>query len=127
MTNSQSKLAWSWIVGGVTIALATYLVVNGTYSWVVPMFIGMSIVYHLRKNFDYGEVRIFQIMSNKMKIFSIIFYFAVAIYVISTVLNDPDMISRNKGIFISLIVVPIIPTAIHLELQLFKKLGENNA
>jgi ABC-type transport system involved in cytochrome c biogenesis permease component len=62
-----------------------------------------------------------------MKMFSVIFYFALAIYVISTVLNDPDVISRNKGILISLIVVPIIPTAIHLELRLFNELGTKNA
>ena len=127
MTNAQTKLTWSWAIGGITIALAIYLVGDGSYSWLIPMFIGMSIVRYLRKEFFCGEVRIFQIMSNTMKIFSVIFYFALAIYVISTVLNDPDTISRNTGIFISLIVVPIIPTAIHLELLLFSKLGNNNA
>ena len=127
MTNAQSKLIWSWFIGPITIALATYLVGDGSYSWFIPMFIGMSIVRYLRKDFDYGEVRIFQIMSNTMKMFSVIFYFALAIYVICTVLNDPETISRHKGILISLIVVPIIPTAIRLELQLFSKLGKDYA
>ncbi len=127
MTSTQTKLTWSWFIGAITLALATYLVGDGSYSWFIPMFIGMSIVRYLRKDFDYGEVRIFQVMSNTMKMFSVIFYFALAAYIIITVLNDPDTISRNKGILISLIVVPIIPTAISLELQLFSKLGNNNA
>jgi hypothetical protein len=127
MTEPQSKLTWSWVIGGITIVLAAYLVGDGSHSWFIPMFIGMSIVRYLRKEFDYGEVHVFQIMSSKMKIFSVVFYFALAIYVISTVLNAPEIISRHSGILLMLVFVPIAPTAIQLELQLFKKLGNNNA
>lgn len=127
MTSSQNQLIWSWVIGAITLALVIYLVGDGSYIWSVPAVIGASIIRYLRKDFDEDERHLFQVMSHTMKIFSVVFYIGLAIYVITTVINDPDTISRNTGLLVSLIVVPIIPTAIYMELQLFYKLGNNNA
>lgn len=128
MTLSQRKLAWSWAIGGVTLLIAAYLLENtDSYSWVIPMFIGMLIVKHLRDGIDNDENNIFHHISERMKLFAAIYSLTLAGFVLYSLTATPELVGNNTGVFMVLALAPFIIVAIKIDLKLFIELGERNS
>jgi len=125
MTQLQRKLAWSWLVGGVTLLISAYILKTmDAYEWVIPMFIGMPIVRYLRYGIDNDKNSIFHFMSEKMKLYSAIYLVFLAALVAYFLMVSPEVVGNNVGIFLVLTMAPAIIVAIKIDLKLFLKLGE---
>ena len=128
MNPSQRKLVWSWIIGGITLSITLYIVaLEESYAWVIPMFIGMPIVKYLREGIDNDKNDIFHHMSERMKLYTAIYLFSLAGYVIYSLSYNPNEIGSNVDLFIILALLPFLVVFLKIDLKLFRSLGVKNA
>ena len=128
MTREQSKLAWSWVIGGITLSIAIYLQeTEVSYSWVVPMIIGMPIVRYLREGIDSEKNNIFHYMSERMKLYTAIYMLFLAGFLAYSLTVNPKLVGNNVGVFMILALLPIIIVYIKIDLKLYFNLGNKNA
>ena len=123
MNQLQKNLVWSWFIGISAVSVAIFMgETSESYAWVVPMFIGIPMVQYLRKNIENEKYNILQHMGGAVKIFSLVYFILLGGAVIYYLNKKPDVVGNNTGILIILVSVPLIITAIKIELNLYSEL-----
>ena len=130
MTKQQNNLITSWVVGIPTFILALYAVDGESINWIIIFFVGFGICKYLRKDIEIEPWRPFEVMSQKARLISAIYYLCVLVFVLYMVLAKPDTITYSEGqylILIFLIMLPIAPVMFKRELYIFHLAGKSNA
>ena len=131
MDRQQKNFIASWAVGISIFILALYASETGPQgSGAITLTFGWVICRYLRKDIEIEPWRPFEVMSQKARILSAIYYLCVLCGVLYVVIKHPHSIFYSVSQFLVLLILvflPISPVVLKRELYIFHLAGKNNA